>query len=481
TPSPNPLPQGGEGKNDCVYRRLSELSPSRRLRNASAVWRDRRRCHGPGPQPGPDQPDPGAHRPGAAQLSERPHAAPGLARRALYARRVGRRAARRSRHPEEFDGHLFAPDAGRELRPQGRRQRHRAAHRQRPRRQQLQSARGRLSLAELAGRCAHAGGADRGPGNRLAHLALSQEPPDLKLGPRASAEAQIERDPKLRLALFFGPDSGLAHERAKALVARVAGDASDANAGGAVEDFLGHPMGDALVVVEAGDLASRSSLRKLAEESPIALAIGCYHDSGDAIEEVVRTTLGRHALTVSGDAMAYLEDRLGNDRMVSRGELDKLALYMQGKTRVELEDAVACVGDHAALSVSDAIHAAAEGDPPALDRALAVASREGESAVGIVRQALRHFQRLHYIAAASAGGKAPGAVIASLRPPVFKRDQARLVQQLRLWSLPQLGQALQRLLEIESQTKSTGFPDQTICARGLLELARLAQRNRRQR
>src|SRR5437868_15407530 len=49
----------------------------------------------------------------------------------------------------------------------------------------------------------------------------------VKLGPRASAEVQIERDAKLRLVLFFGPDSGLAHERAKALVARVAGDARD--------------------------------------------------------------------------------------------------------------------------------------------------------------------------------------------------------------------------------------------------------------
>ena len=345
----------------------------------------------------------------------------------------------------------------------------------------------------------------------------------MKLAPRGSAEAQIDRDPKLRLVLFFGPDSGLAHERAKSLVARIAGDAADpfrvaefpaaalkdepsrlmdeaaslsltggrravwlreagdGNAARTVEDFLGHPMGDALVVVEAGDLASRSSLRKLAEESPIALAVGCYHDSGDTIEEVVRASLGRHGLTVSGDALAYLEDRLGNDRMVSRAELDKLALYMQGRARVELEDAVACVGDHAALSVSDAIHAAAEGDPPALDRALEVAAREGESPVGIVRQALRHFQRLHFVAAASSGGKSTGAVIASLRPPVFKRDQARLEQQLRLWPLPQLGLALQRLLEMEAQTKSTGLPDQTILARGLLELARLAQRNRRVR
>jgi DNA polymerase-3 subunit delta len=345
----------------------------------------------------------------------------------------------------------------------------------------------------------------------------------MKLGRGASAESQVERDPKLRLVLLYGPDSGLAHERAKALVTRIAGDAADpfrvadfpasslkdepsrlmdeaaslsltggrravwlreatdANAGGAIGDFLAHPMGDTLIVVEAGDLATRSNLRKLAEDSAIALAVACYHDSGEAIEDVVRATLARHRLAVSSDAIAYLADRLGNDRMVSRSELDKLALYMEGKPRVELEDAIACVGDHAALSVADAIHAAAEGDAPSLDRALAAASREGESAVGIVRQALRHFQRLHLAASAMAAGKPPAAAIAGLRPPVFKRDATRLEQQLRLWPLGQLGTALTRLLEIEAQTKSTGLPDQTICARGLLELARIAQRNRRRR
>jgi DNA polymerase-3 subunit delta len=154
---------------------------------------------------------------------------------------------------------------------------------------------------------------------------------------------------------------------------------------------------------------------------------------------------------------------------------------MSGRERVDLEDAIACVGDHAALSVGDAIHAAAEGDAPALDRALSSAWREGESPVGIVRQALRHFQRLHLAASSMASGKIAGIAIASLRPPVFKRDATRLEQQLRLWPIGQLATALSRLLELELQTKSTGLPDQTICARGLLELARIAQRNRRTR
>src|ERR1700749_2615130 len=119
----------------------------------------------------------------------------------------------------------------------------------------------------------------------------------MKLGRGASAEGQVERDSKLRLVLFFGPDSGLAHERAKLLVTKITGDAADpfrvadfpasalkeepsrlmdeaasmsltggrravwlreatdANAGGAIADFLAGPMGDALIVVESGDLA----------------------------------------------------------------------------------------------------------------------------------------------------------------------------------------------------------------------------------
>src|SRR5580698_10910231 len=57
------------------------------------------------------------------------------------------------------------------------------------------------------------------------------------------------------------------------------------------ESFLEDPKGDALVVVEAGDLAKSASLRSVFEDADNAAAMACYADSARDIADVVRETL----------------------------------------------------------------------------------------------------------------------------------------------------------------------------------------------
>jgi DNA polymerase-3 subunit delta len=66
-----------------------------------------------------------------------------------------------------------------------------------------------------------------------------------------------------------------------------------------------------------------------------------------------------------------------------------------------------------------------------------------------------------------------------LRPPPFRRDAERMVRQLQRWSPKRLAAALERLLQAEIDCKSTGLPDETMCARALLDLARAAEATRR--
>jgi len=136
----------------------------------------------------------------------------------------------------------------------------------------------------------------------------------------------------LRVVLVFGPDAGLVRERAEKLMKSVVPDLRDAfnvadlseavleadparladeaaaismmggrrvvrvrDAGNDLtelfEGFLKDPPGDALVVVEAGDLSKGASLRKLFEEDDVAAAIACYADTARNLEEVVRESL----------------------------------------------------------------------------------------------------------------------------------------------------------------------------------------------
>lgn len=326
--------------------------------------------------------------------------------------------------------------------------------------------------------------------------------------------------PEIRAVLVYGVDEGLVRERTEALIRSVVEDPADpfrvvaldagdvagdparladeaaaiAFGGGrrvvrlrnatdrvtdACETLLATEAADALTVVEAGALAQRSKLRGLFEKAKDAAALPCYADDGAALDVLVDQVMADHGLKIDPDARAYLLANIGADRMVSRQELEKLALYAgeAGRTAaITLDEAQAAVGDAAAQSLDDAVFAAAEGDHATLDRALGRLAREGTHAVAILRAASRHFLRLHLVKGMSAEGTAVSDAVKRLRPPVFFKLERRFAAQVQAWSEPALATALSQLLETESRCKRAGAPAQALCGRTLLSIANAGRR-----
>lgn len=320
----------------------------------------------------------------------------------------------------------------------------------------------------------------------------------------------------IRAVLLYGPDAGLVRERADALGRTVAPDlhdpfrVADLNGGALAADparlydeaaqislmggsrlvrvrevgdaqaavfsrFLADPPGDGLVVVEAADLPARGALRRLFDDAPAGVAIGCYPDSARDLADVIRETLTAHRVVVSRDALDFLVGHLGGDRLLTRAELEKLTLYAGDGGRIELEDAQLSIADSAALSLDDAVLAAAEGDGAALDRALSRVFQEGESPVSVIRAALRHLQRLHALSARTAAGEPVDGVLRGARPPIFFKQQDSFRRQLALWREPQLRRQLDALADAETQLKTTGVPAETACRAALFALAQQAR------
>lgn len=341
---------------------------------------------------------------------------------------------------------------------------------------------------------------------------------------RSRAEAFVARpDPAVCAVLLYGADAGLVHERAdricRAVVenlgdpfrvaelsvatlredpARLMDEAAqlalmggrrvvrirDAGDGvaGPIAAFLDQPVGDALIVLEAGDLPARSKLLASFENADDAAAIPCYADTGETLADVIRADMRTAGLGVTEEALDYLCEHLGNDRLVTRRELEKLALYVgPGGGQIRLEDVEACVGDSAAHSIDDAVLAAAEGDAAAVERALAHAFSEGESAVAAVRAAQRYFQRLHLAAGQVAQGATAERVVDGLRPKLFWKVRPRFLAQLGYWPSTRAAQALERLTAAEIACKSTAMPNEAIARHALLELAGAAGRQRQRR
>jgi DNA polymerase III subunit delta len=320
----------------------------------------------------------------------------------------------------------------------------------------------------------------------------------------------------MRAMLLYGPDAGLVRERADALARAVCPDLSDPfrvaeltgaavaadparladevaaqslvggrrvvrvreAADGLAKLFAGTidaAPGDGFIIAEAGELPARSSLRRAFEEARCGVAIGCYPDTPRELAAVVRDSLAESRVAISRDAGEYLVAHLGADRLQTRSELEKLALYAGPGGRVELADAEAVVGDGAQLSIDDAVFGAAEGDAAAVERALGRVFQEGASAVTVVRALLRHLQRLHLFAARIANGTPAAEVLRGARPPVFFRHEDNWKRQLGLWTEARLRPVLGVVAEAEFRMKLTGFPAETLCRAALLAVAERAR------
>jgi DNA polymerase III subunit delta len=332
-------------------------------------------------------------------------------------------------------------------------------------------------------------------------------------------------DPKIRGVVIYGNDDGLIAERAVQLAKTVCEDLKDpfrvvdiagevlkgdparladefgalSLMGGrrvirvrpageesttALQNLTEAPAGDALIVVEGGNLTPRSALRALAETEPLLAALPCYMDNEAALEGLVESSARALGLTVEPDALDWIVERLGGDRGQTRSEIDKLMLYKgsdSGKT-VTLQDATAVLGDTASIGIDDVIAATFDGELVALDRALDRVFAEGGNPVQLVRSLQRHADQLHLVAGhAAKGGNLEAAMFKARGLPRGGPVRQRFERHLRNWPLPRLSAALTTILDAEIECKRTGQPDEAIARRLCLRLSQAARAGKARR
>lgn len=269
-------------------------------------------------------------------------------------------------------------------------------------------------------------------------------------------------DAGVRVVLVYGPDRGLVSERARAFArstglplddpfsvvrldaSTLAGDphrlvdeartvamfaarrliwvtdaGADKGLAEAARRLATEPGADAVVLIEAGDLKKGAGLRAALEEAPAAMVLPCYADDARAIERLIDEVLGAAGLGIALEARELLRGALGGDRMASRGELEKLALYV-GSGTISADDIRASVGDVASTGIDEAVDAALDGRPDAFDTAFSRTVGAGVQPFLLLAAAQRQFQALQLMRESmERDGKSAASAVASARPPVF--------------------------------------------------------------
>ena len=247
---------------------------------------------------------------------------------------------------------------------------------------------------------------------------------------------------------------------------------NDAGAGinDACKNLLANPPAESLSIITANEsVNTRTPLVKTFEQSEQAAAVGCYHDTNQSLTAMAREIFNAASIRIDRDALDWVVNHLGADRMASRQEIEKLTLLAGENGQLNLEAVQKALGDGAIIAVSDIVHAAASGKTnmlgEALDRAAAI---EGER---IIREAILYFGRLFRIAAAIEEGMSRDQAIKSIQPRIHFTEEKFITSHLRFWSAKRCQTAIMQLEQAEMESRR-GIDAHITSAQTLLSLAR---------
>lgn len=325
-------------------------------------------------------------------------------------------------------------------------------------------------------------------------------------------------DPGWRVILLYGPDEGLASERASQIALQaLAGDTDplrlirfeadqigadpmrlvdEANTIGlfggervirvsgttrrhqgvaaALEAVLKQPPRDALIILEAGDVPRRNALVGLCEKSPHAVTLPCYLDGPREIAGLIDRLTREAQVGIDPDARGVLASLLGGDRQMTRHEIEKLILFAGPGGRIAQTDVVTLIGDSADREAETAVTAAFLGQLGPLDAALAKLQGEAADPGYILGTALRQGFDLMPLAILSDSGANPDEVKRKLPGNLPFTRKAEMEQMLQRWPLLRLQQAIQLIGEAQAQSRKEAALARALMSRALWSVARLA-------
>jgi DNA polymerase III subunit delta len=322
--------------------------------------------------------------------------------------------------------------------------------------------------------------------------------------------------PDIFLYFVFGSDAGLVAERARKIISRAVKDpkdpfqlvringddlaadplrlADEANTiplfgGGraiwieaqgkaflsAIEPLLALPPRDCTIVIEAGALKKDAPLRTLCERAKGAAAIPCFPDNEREIAQLIDTEVRAANLSIALDAKEFLVTQLGQDRLSTRSELEKLVVYAHGAGEIALDDVAAIVCDASNLIVEETVNKAFQGELAALDASLQHIFAGASDYPLLLATALRHALELHRARPGTDGES--GSFRHPSRPMGFKRREA-FEQHVRIWTLASLAQAIDTLARAIAQARREPGLGSSLAARALWAIAFLPEKIR---
>tara|TARA_Y100000052_G_scaffold26871_1_gene32785 strand:- start:47751 stop:48794 length:1044 start_codon:yes stop_codon:yes gene_type:complete len=244
-----------------------------------------------------------------------------------------------------------------------------------------------------------------------------------------------------------------------------------------LEEMSEPPAGRLLII--AGDLGPRSTLRKTVEGLSKAVSLQLFERTDRDFERWVKDALAKAKLLIEADAESLLIQTLLQDQSLAQAEIEKLSIYADDLGRsVTIEDIRSLIVLEDQSSGFDLIDLALDGQRAPLARLLQDQVHDDSAAIPVLIGLVNNLKRLvkaHELSASGVQGKAIGE---KLTPRIYERQWPAFERRLSKWAPDRLFALLNRVEEVDVACRQAGSPQDALVRRLLLDVATAAAASR---
>lgn len=233
------------------------------------------------------------------------------------------------------------------------------------------------------------------------------------------------------------------------------------------------------LVISGGDLKKTSPLRQHFEKAAQLRTIICYQEGVGDLAAFVADKLSEAKLAISRENQTYLVSLLSDNRLVNRGEMEKLTLYCHGKAEVSREDIDAVLGDVGLARLEEVIDLAMTGERAKISPELVRFSSFGIAEEMVFAVLSRHLDMVFSAKLAQMDGASLDDALRKGFGFVHFSRKTMIERQVQNWQLERLESAISGLSELEKSLRLEPNLKEAHLERFFLRLSSLAGQERR--
>ena len=239
-----------------------------------------------------------------------------------------------------------------------------------------------------------------------------------------------------------------------------------------IQDLINRNTTNITIIINAGQLETRSKLRSLFEKNDDLVCIPTYPDNNDTLSKLTAIFFKKENISVSSEIINLITDKCNGDRNNLNNELDKIKNYLLSKKKISSQEILRLINLSENFEITELIDNCLAKNKNKIINILNENNYSTEDCIIILRTFLSKTKRILKLAIELEENKDINKTINSAKPPIFWKDKEIVKVQLNKWKTEKIKGLIKNINDVELEIKKNYNNSILIVTNFILEKSR---------